>query len=252
MTSRPPKCSANVTTPSGIDIQALMRGAASGWSGSRSIRTSSVEPPPMSNRIAPRPCGIEQRRAADHGERCFGLAIDHLQPDAGLGGDPVAKAFGVRGRAAGFGRDQPQPLCLLGLDLVAANAERGDGALDRGLADAAGRRNALAEPDDPRERIDHAKSVAGRTGDQEAAIIGAEIERRIDAGLGSRRVDRGRSRQAAERPRPSVPSGLSTPSAPGRRLRAARCRREAACHRSFKMSFRGQIRPTWNFRSRKL
>ena len=57
MTSLPPKCSANVTTPSGIDIHALMRGAASCWSGSRSIRTSSVEPPPISNRMAPRPVG---------------------------------------------------------------------------------------------------------------------------------------------------------------------------------------------------
>ena len=57
MTSRPPKCSASETTPSGIDIQALMRGAAFGSSGSRSIRTSSVEPPPISNRMAPRPLG---------------------------------------------------------------------------------------------------------------------------------------------------------------------------------------------------
>ena len=60
--------------------------------------------------------------------------------------------------------------------------KRGDGALDRGLADAAGRGDALAEPDDPREGIDHAKTVAGRTGDQQPAIVGAEIERGIDAG----------------------------------------------------------------------
>jgi len=40
-----------------IDIHALIRGGAFDWSGSRSIRTSSVEPPPMSNRMAPRPFG---------------------------------------------------------------------------------------------------------------------------------------------------------------------------------------------------
>ncbi len=57
MTTLPPKCSASVTTPSGIDIHALMRGGVLGASGSRSIRTSSVEPPPMSNRMAPRPLG---------------------------------------------------------------------------------------------------------------------------------------------------------------------------------------------------
>ena len=44
MTSLPPKCSAKVTTPSGIDIHALMRGTAGCWSGSRSIRTSSLDP----------------------------------------------------------------------------------------------------------------------------------------------------------------------------------------------------------------
>ena len=60
--------------------------------------------------------------------------------------------------------------------------ERGDGAIDRGLADAAGRRDALPQPDDPRKRIDHAKSVAGRTGDQQAAVVGAEVERGVDAG----------------------------------------------------------------------
>ena len=96
---------------------------------------------------------IEQRRAADHGERCFGLAVDHFEADAGLRGDPIAKTFGIRRGAAGLGRDQPQPPGLPGLDLVAANAQRGDGALDRGVADTAGRGDSLAQPDDPRERI---------------------------------------------------------------------------------------------------
>ena len=159
-----------------------MRGAAPCSSGSRSIRTSSVEPPPISNRMAPRALRIEQRRAADHRERGFGLAVDHFEPDAGLGRDPVPETVGVRRRAAGFGGDQPQAFGPPGLDFVAADAERSDGAFDRGFADAAGRRDALAQPDDPRERIDHAKSVAGRTGDQQPAIVGAKVERGVDAG----------------------------------------------------------------------
>ena len=40
-----------------IDIQALICGRRCGGAGLRSIRTNSVEPPPMSNRMAPRPCG---------------------------------------------------------------------------------------------------------------------------------------------------------------------------------------------------
>ena len=97
------------------------------------------------------PLRVEQRRAADHGERGFRLAVDHLELDASFGCDPVAKTVGIGGGAAGFGRDQPQPFCLLGLDLVAADAQRDDGAFDRGVTDAAGRRDALAEPDDPGE-----------------------------------------------------------------------------------------------------
>ncbi len=164
-----------------------MRGAASCWSGSRSIRTSSVEPPPISNRMAPRPLRVEQRRAADHGERRLGLAVDHLEPDAGLGRDPARESrrhsSAARQASVAISRSR---LGLLRTDLVAADAERGDGAIDRGFADAAGRRDALAQPDDARERIDHAKTVTGRTGDQQPAIVGAEVERGVDAGSDSR------------------------------------------------------------------
>src|SRR6202012_5816719 len=63
--------------------------------------------------------------------------------------------------------------------LVAADLQRLDRATDRSLADAARGGDALAEPDDAREGVDHAKTAAGRPGDQQAAIVGAEIERRI-------------------------------------------------------------------------
>ena len=88
-------------------------------------------------------------------------------------------------------------LARLRLDLVAADAQRRDGAVDRGVADTAGRRDPLAEPDDARERIDHAKTVAGRTGDQQAAIVGAEVQRGIDAGCRRRRMACRRARQPA-------------------------------------------------------
>ena len=160
------------------------------------------------------------------------------------------KSVGIRRRAAGLGRDQPQPLGLPGMDLVAANAQRGNGAVDRGLADAAGRRDALAEPDDPRERIDHAKAVAGRTGDQQAAIVGAEVQRSVDAGCRRRRLTRCGRRRSATAAGSSAPRRFAA--ALGHRLRAAQGPREAACLRSSKVSFRGPLGPTWNFRSRKL
>src|SRR5439155_9413037 len=47
-----------------------------------------------------------------------------------------------------------------------------------------GRGDALTKADDAREGVDDAKAVARRACDEEAAIIGAEIERRIGgAGL---------------------------------------------------------------------
>ena len=66
-------------------------------------------------------------------------------------------------------------------------------ALDRRLADAAGGGDALAEPDDAGEGVDHAEAVAGRTRHQQTAIIGAEIER----GIGRARRDRCPSRRRA-------------------------------------------------------
>ena len=74
-----------------------------------------------------------------------------------------AQEFGaVRGRAAGLGRDQPRARHAAVAHLVAADAQRLDGAPDRGLAQAAGRCDALAEPDDARERVDDAEAVARR------------------------------------------------------------------------------------------
>ena len=173
---------------------------------------------------------VEQRRAADHRERRLGLAIDHLQPDAGLGGDAVAETLGIRGGAAGLGRDQPQPARPAVADLVAADRERGDRALDRGIADGTGRGDALAEPDDAREGIDHAEPVAGGTGDQEPAIVGAEVERRVDA------------RSFHSPPQPTLHGPCARPTG----------RREAACRPSSKLSFRGPAGRRRNFRSRKL
>ena len=133
------------------------------------------------------PLCVEQRRAADHGQRRLGFAIDHLEPDAGLARDAGAKAVGIGGGAAGLGCDQPQAAGLAVADLVAADAERRDGAVDRRLADGTGCGNALAQPNDPRKRIHHAKTVASRTGDQKPAIIGAKVERGIDTVCRGRR-----------------------------------------------------------------
>src|SRR6185295_14221320 len=91
------------------------------------------------------------------------------------------------------GCDQPQAAGPAVPDLVAADGKRRDGALHCRLADRAGLGNALAEADDPREGVDDAEPVAGGTGDQQPAIVGAEVERRIDGGVHRCRSQPGRA-----------------------------------------------------------
>ena len=84
-----------------------------------------------------------------------------------------------------------------------------------------------------------------RTGDQEAAIVGAEIERGIDAGSRGRRLKPPRTAPAAADPcRPPCGPWPSSPRGP----RPSRSRVSSF----IQMSFRGRQRPTRNFRSRKL
>ena len=74
-----------------------------------------------------------------------------------------------------------------------------------------------------------------RAGDQEPAVVGAEVERGIDAGSS-----------------PALPDRTPQPCGAGPGFRAAQGRREAALHRSSKCLSAGRSRPTRNFRSRKL
>ncbi len=122
---------------------------------------------------------VEQFGAAGRGEPRFGRGIDHLEFEPGFVGNTAAEFLAVLSRAAGLGRDQPRPRDAARLHLVAADQQRLDGARDRGVADSARRGDALAEPDDAGEGVDDAEAVRGRPRHQKAAIIGAEVERRI-------------------------------------------------------------------------
>ena len=83
------------------------------------------------------------------------------------------------GRAAGLGRDQPRTRDAAIAHLVAADFQRLDAARDGGVAQAARRGDAFAQPDDAGKGVDDAEAVMRRARDQEPAIVGAEIERGI-------------------------------------------------------------------------
>src|SRR5207244_12607478 len=133
--------------------------------------------------------------------------------EAGLEGGAIL------GGAAGLGRDQARAGDAAIVHLVAANAERLDRARDGRLADAAGGRDPLAQPDDARERVDDAESVAGGARHQEPAVVGAEVER----GIGRRPVPPVLLRVAINRtptprgppPRSPIIRGVEAPWSPG-------------------------------------
>ena len=152
---------------------------------------------------------IDQRRAAGGGEPRLGLAVDDFERDPDLLADAGQELGPVGGGAAGFGRDQPRAGDAAVRHLVAADGERLDRARDRRLADAAGCRYPLAQPDDAGERVDDAEAVAGRARHQEPAIVGAEIER----GIG-RPPARTRRRNAESRTATADPIGTAA-AAPG-------------------------------------
>jgi hypothetical protein len=83
----------------------------------------------------------------------------------------------VAGAAARFRRYRSRQGDMAALELVGAYAQRGDGPFDRRVAQPPGGGQALAEPDDPRKGVDHGKAVTLRSRDQQAAIVGAEVER---------------------------------------------------------------------------
>jgi hypothetical protein len=126
---------------------------------------------------------VHQRGAAGGGEVGLGLTVDDLELDADPLADNAEELGTVLGGAAGFGSDQPGAGHGPVAHLVPAHAERRNRAGDRGVGQPPGRRDAFAQPDDPGERVDHAKAVAGWPRDQQAAIVGAEVEGSVGLAL---------------------------------------------------------------------
>ena len=178
----PPWRSASVTTPCGSEIQPRICGSG----GPPRDLVRAVEPHQFRRAAADveqhRAVGlrIDQRRAAGGGEPRLGLAIDHFQLEAHLvarrGRGNPSPFSAARQASVAIRRARVTPLFFILLRQIASAAMR---ALDRRFAQPAGQRDALAEPDDAGKGVDHAEAVAGRTRHQQAAIVGAEIERGI-------------------------------------------------------------------------
>ncbi len=97
---------------------------------------------------------VEQRRAALEGEIGLLAGGDDVEGDAGLVADAVDEAAAILRPAAGFGGDGARQAHPAALHLGRTDLERLDGAVHRFGGQAAALRDALAQPDDARKRVD--------------------------------------------------------------------------------------------------
>ena len=195
----------------------------------------------MSNSSTLVAMGIGERAAAARGEARLRLPIDHLEFETGPLAHPLDEFLAIRGAAAGLRRDQTSAGDAPRLHLGAADVQRCDRALDGGLADPPGAAEPLAEAHDARKGVDDAQKIgvaAARAalgpGDQQSAIVGAEVERGIGMTRSTGRGGSGRAQCAAVTPACARTASIALDLAPD--LRAARslppvCSRDERCPR---------------------
>ncbi len=119
----------------------------------------------------------DQRRAAGHGKPRLGFAIDDFELEPGFLSDPRQKCLAVFGSAAGFGGNQPHAADRPVRKFRRAHAQGIDGAIHRFRRQATACSQPLAQTDNARKRVDDPELARPRRlGDQETAIVGAEIK----------------------------------------------------------------------------
>ena len=124
---------------------------------------------------------VDQRRTARRRQTRFRLLRNDLKVEVSLAFDAPKKNVAILGEAAGFGRDQPRANHGAMVELALADLQRFDRAIHRRVRQEAGLTDPLAQPNDPRKGIDDAEAALARRRDQETAIVGTEIERRVVA-----------------------------------------------------------------------
>ncbi len=180
-----PNRSDRPTTPTGMDCVPISSG---GWPG--------VEPHPdqfggpAADVEQQRPPAVpgQQRRAAFQRELRLLPGGDHVQLQAGLPRHPRDERVRV-GRRAGTPRwrwrarrHRPRR------QAVGAGLQGIDGTVHRRRAELAGLLQALAQPHDPAEAVEHAEAPAGRRAHEQPAVVGPEVERGVGPATGRLRA----------------------------------------------------------------
>ena len=190
VTSRPPWRSARLTTPIGNEVQAAMQACTSSRSCSvrrqgrpsraRSSQISSELPPPISNTSVKSQLRSISEAQPDTASLASVSCVTISMDEAGLAPRALDELAAIGGDAAGFGGDQPRARHRAPAHLLGADLERFDGAAHGGFRQPARAQHAFAETDDAGEGVDDEKAAARGLGDEQPAIIGAEIESAIN------------------------------------------------------------------------
>jgi len=122
---------------------------------------------------------FEQDVAAEHRQPRFLLRRDHVEPDAGLLPHALDEGRAVARPPARLGRDRTRKPHVASAQLVGADVKRGERPVHRFLAEPSGPGQPLAEPHHAAERVDDHEVLLRRAGDQQAAVVGAEIDRGV-------------------------------------------------------------------------
>ncbi len=130
----------------------------------------------------------QQRRAAFERELGFLAGRDDVEVDAGFGVHAREEGGAVGGAAAGFRGNGTHCADVAAAQACGAGVQGAHGAFHGLATEGAAVVQALAEPDDARETVDDAKAVIGRGADEEAAIVGAEVQSRERARVAVRHI----------------------------------------------------------------
>ena len=173
---RLPSLSVSETTPHGALHQARIRGAPLALLDQHQLGRSAADVEDQRRPVA----GLEQLVAAEHREPRFLLRRDDVERDPGLVAHPLDELAAVARRG---GRPRSRPSATARRCAAAACRRRSPSApTARSIASSrqpAGLRQPLAQPDDARESVDDGEAAVARAGDQQPAIVGAEVDRAI-------------------------------------------------------------------------
>ena len=117
--------------------------------------------------------------APQHGKSRLFLRADDVERYAGFAIDALDEFRAVAGTATGFGRYRSRQRDMAAAQLVRADRQGSNRPVYRRVADPASGRQPLAQTHDPRKSIDADETVSRRLGDQQAAIVGAKVDRGI-------------------------------------------------------------------------